>query len=268
MTREDKLPQAGTGHYVALCVFCLAVIFLIQLQAGLVLTNVLGVMAGALALVYRLRLGPMLVVVLVAAAQLWLQIGWGRYVDAGGRRGAMELADVVLCVALLGYVVGHYRLQGIWYHLLPVDVRQRSGAPRRAFPWIRKQTPVLQEKRSPGQITAREIAWLVATLPVWAVVAQLAWALIPQESHSFGLPPRLLQILLVLWLLAVGFWMAGAVLDFWKHRRHDPATAQLYLQDLLWRDTRGEQRRVNRWLAWWKLARKCGKKPDASSAKR
>jgi hypothetical protein len=65
----------------------------------------------------------------------------------------------------------------------------------------------------------------------------------------------LVQILLLLWLLAAGFWVVGSLLTYWKHRCHDPATAQLYLQDLLWRDTRGEQRRVNRWLAWWKLAR-------------
>ena len=112
---------------------------------------------------------------------------------------------------------------------------------------------MLEEKRPAGQITAREIAWLVATLPLWAVAAQLAWALIPRQWYLLGFPATSIQILVVLWLLAVGFAVVRAFLNYWKHRRHDPATAQLYLQDLLWRDTRGEQRRVNRWLAWWKL---------------
>jgi hypothetical protein len=256
MSRQPGLPQVGTNHYVALCAFFLAVIFLCQLRVGLLLPNAFAVMAGALALVYRLRLGPILLVILVAGAQFSLQIGLGGDVGLGRREGAVQLTDAILCAAVLGYVVGHYRLQAIWYHILPTDVRQRSGPARRVFPWIRRQTPIVEEKRPAGQITAGEIAWLAATLPVWAVLAQLAWLLVPQQWNVLGLRPRFLQILLVVWLLAVGFWVAGTLLDFWKHRRHDRATAQLYLQDLLWRDTRGEQRRVNRWLSWWKLARK------------
>jgi hypothetical protein len=254
MSRENGLPHVGTNHYVALCAFFLAVIFLSQLRMGLLLPNAIAVLTGAVALVYRLRLGPILLLLLVAGAQLYLHGRLGA--DLGGREGGMQLTDVVLCAAVLGYVVGHYRLQAIWYHILPTDVRQRSGPPRRAFPWIRRQTPIVEEKRPAHQITAAEIAWLVATLPVWAVVGQLAWLLVPQQWHFLRLDPRFLQILLVSWLLAIGFWIIGALFSFWKQRSHDPATAQLYLQDLLWRDTRGEQRRVNRWLAWWKLARK------------
>jgi hypothetical protein len=259
MNQQDRMPQVGAGHYMALCALFLALIFFVQFQSGLLLTNLFGVMVGALALIYRLRLGPMLLVAMVAVAQLVLRVGLGMDVAPGTQR-SLQLADVVLCVAVLGYVAGHYRLQGVWYHILPTDVRQRSGTPRRRFPWFRRRTPILQEKRPAGQITAREIAWLVGTLPIWAALAQLAWALMPHQWNLLGLPLPLLQMLLATWLLALGFWVAGTLLDFWKSRRHDPATAQLYLQDLLWRDTRGEQRRVNRWLAWWKLARKNGKK--------
>ena len=68
-------PQVGMGHYLVLCAFCLAVILLVQLQAGLLLTNLFGVMIGVLGLAYRLRLAPILVVLLVAAAQLTHPIG-------------------------------------------------------------------------------------------------------------------------------------------------------------------------------------------------
>jgi len=255
MSREDNVPQVGAGHYAALCALFLTLIFLVQLQSGLLLTNLFAAMVGALALIYRLRLGPILLVAMVAVAQIALQIGVGRDVGPSPQR-ALQLSDVILCAAVLGYVACHYRLQGIWYQLLPTDVRQRQSAPRRRFPWLRRKTPVLKEKRSAGQITAREVAWLVATLPVWAALAQLVWALFPQQWTIVGPSTELGRILLALWLLTVGFWVIGTLLDFWKLRRHEPATAQLYLQDLLWRDTRGEQRRVNRWLAWWKLARK------------
>ena len=40
----------------------------------------------------------------------------------------------------------------------------------------------IEEKRAAGAITAKEIAWLVVTLPAWAIVAQLLWGLIPQQS--------------------------------------------------------------------------------------
>jgi hypothetical protein len=253
MSREPPppLPQVGTGHYGALCGLCLAVIFLVQFQQALVLTNLLGVMVGALSLVARMRLGPVLLVIFVAGAQLSLQTARGHL-----RHEAMDPTDVVLCAAVLGFVVSHYRLQAIWYSLLPADPRQRAGKPRRAFPWVWRRAPVVEEKRPAGQITPQEIGWLVATLPLWAVAAQLVWALIPARWEPLGIPARLAQILTALWLLTIGFVLVRALLIFWKHRRHDPAIAQLYLQDLLWRDTRGEQRRVNRWLAWWKLARK------------
>ena len=40
----------------------------------------------------------------------------------------------------------------------------------------------------------------------------------------------------------------------------DEATARLLLQDEVWKETRGEQRRLNRWLTW-----KENRSPSASS---
>jgi hypothetical protein len=247
-------PKVGTGHYLALCGLCLAIIFLVQLQAGALLTNLLGVLVGALCLVTKIRLGPTLLVFFVSVAQLALHMD--SPLGPFRRHRTMELNDVALCAAVLGYVIGHLRLQGIWHQLLPTDTRWRAGTPRRYFPWVRKQVPLVQEKRPAGQVTPQEIAWLVATLPIWAVTAQMVWVLFPSDATVLDIPPRLLQALLAVWLLVVGFYVARTFLKIWKQRCHDPAIAQLFLQDLLWRDTRGEQRRVNRWLAWWKLARK------------
>ncbi len=161
----------------------------------------------------------------------------------------MDLYDVLLCAAVLGYVAGHYRLQSIWHSLLPADSRLRVGPPRAA---LVLETGTALAGEAPGsQITPQEIASLVITLPVWAVLAQVARALLPEHWYALGLPGPLVQILVVLWLLAVAFLVVMSFLNVWKHQHHDAATAQLYLQDLLWRETRGEQRRVNRWLSWW-----------------
>ncbi len=237
--KRAPLPNAGSEHYFVLCGVCLAMIFGVQYQAGLSSYRQIDVLFGALFLVARIRLGPLLFVVLIAGV-----------LDDPFLRGneGLKLTDILLCAAVLGYVACHYRLQGIWYQLLPADARQRTGTPRRVFPWIFKRVPALEEKRSAQNITPQEIAWLVVTLPMWAVVAQLVIALLPQTWFPLGLPTPLLHILLVLWLLALGFLLARAWLGYWKHRSHDAATAQLYLQDLLWSETRLEQRRVNRWL--------------------
>src|ERR1700720_2784138 len=100
---ENTLPQVGPRHYVVLCGLCLAVIFLVQLQMGLLLTNALAVLVGAASLVYWVRLGPMLLVILVGGAQLSRQM-------AGGRGGdqKLDVTDIMLCAALLGYVAGHF----------------------------------------------------------------------------------------------------------------------------------------------------------------
>ncbi len=246
----------STYHYVALCSLCLAVLLLVQLQHGLLLANALCVAVGAMSLVSKMRLGPILLVGFVSGCQLSLQRGFLRPFGMSRAQNTLELIDVLLCAAVLGYVAAHYRLQSIWHSVLPVDPRQRTGTPRRPFPWFRRQAPMLEEKRSAGQITPQEIAWFVLTLPVWAVAAQVARALITHRWEPVGISGRLAEGLRALWLFTVGFFVIQALLNFWKHRRNDPGVAQLYLQDQLWRETRGEQRRVQRWLAWWKLRKK------------
>lgn len=250
MTAPATPPSPDTRHYMALCGFCLAVIFLVQVQAGNIVVNALAVLVGAMALFGKLRAGPILVAVLVAVAQLSRQVLPGMVLDVDRPRSAMKLMDVLLCAAVLGYVAGHYRLQSVWHRLLPMDIRQRFGPPRRDF-WLRKRSPTFKEARPASQITAHEIAWLVICLPIWAVLAQMGLALLPKEMGALGLPVRLMQLLTLLWLLGVGFLVAGTLLAYLKHRGYDAAAAQMYLQDQLWRDTRGEQRRVNRWLSWW-----------------
>ena len=248
---EATAPRPGILHYQILCAFCLAVILLVQLQAGLVLTNYLCIGIGALGLLARLRAAPILLLALVTVAQLSLS----RSAHFAYANRSMEPNDVLLCAAVLGYVACHYRLQSIWYGVLPTDARVREGAQRRGFPWIRRRAPLVHDKRQAGQISARELAWLAATLPVWAVLAQVTNMLIPQEWYLLGFAASFVRILVILWLLVIGFAVVRAFFGYGKQRDREPAAAQMYLQDILWRDTRGEQRRVNRWLAWWRLKR-------------
>src|SRR5436309_672537 len=49
--------------------------------------------------------------------------------------------------------------------------------------------------------------------------------------------------------------MARQLSGCWRRRGMDMPTGQVMLQDELWNETRGEQRRMGRWLAWWKMRR-------------
>ena len=50
--------------------------------------------------------------------------------------------------------------------------------------------------------------------------------------------------------------MTAALLGHWRARQMTAAEGELSLQDTLWRETRREQRRLNRWLAWAELRRR------------
>ena len=120
---------------------------------------------------------------------------------------------------------------------------------------MRSSPSVPTSKRSPGQITPHEIVWLVLALPLWAVFAQAAWALLPRRWEAAGLSPRLVQIVVLVWSLGIGYFLVRAGLRLWRHRQRDAQVARLFLQDALWKETRGEQRTINRWLVWRKLRR-------------
>jgi len=45
----------------------------------------------------------------------------------------------------------------------------------------------------------------------------------------------------------------SAVLAYARQASATPEEALLYLQDQVWRDTRCEQSRINRWLVWARL---------------
>ena len=58
------------------------------------------------------------------------------------------------------------------------------------------------------------------------------------------------HLLLLLWLFAVVLIVLTSLTGYLGALRMTPAESALYLQDQLWRQTRREQARLNRWLAW------------------
>jgi hypothetical protein len=151
----------------------------------------------------------------------------------------------------VGYIVGHYRLQGLLHNVAPLDPRRREGPPRWhffRFYWLPRLAP---QRRSSRGVSPYEVPLLLLTLPAAALTAQLLWAaLTPPWRLANLLPPPLCRFLLLVWFLGVGVLVTAAALQHWKRLRMSADEAALLLQDVLWVETRREQRRINRWLAW------------------
>src|SRR5207244_92074 len=90
------------------------------------------------------------------------------------------------------------------------------------------------------------------TVPAFALAAQFANSLLKQQQF-LDIEPRVNEFVMFVWFLLLGMFLAAHAFRYWQRVQMDRVSALLLLQDLFWHETRGEQRRVQRWLAWKKL---------------
>jgi hypothetical protein len=188
-------------------------------------------LVGAAGLAFRWRSAPLVLLAAVALGQLGPTWYFGLY--PWGRR-ATVLTGLGLCAATLAYVVAQYRLVGLTAGVFPPDPRKRRDKP-----------PPRPGGAAPREVTAALLA--VAAATVGAFFAWEVLALVPVPWH---VPPMHWRLGLLAWVLLGGLGLVAAVLGHLGWRRLSREEAAVYLQDALWHETRGEQRRINRWRAW------------------
>src|SRR5262249_50680176 len=115
---------------------------------------------------------------------------------------------------------------------------------------FRRKSQVVRQRRSARGVTAPEIKRLLWTLPLWAVLAQLLWRVVQGGQGNPGLRAPVWHAVLLAWLLGLTGYVVASVIGYWQRRHMSVEQATLFLQDQLWAETRREQRRLNRWLAW------------------
>jgi hypothetical protein len=236
-------------HYQVICGLSLGGIIMVQTQmlnidaALLLALHAVLVAAAALALLNQARISPALLLIIMAIPYLVEQ--WQANAPGAGfaDRRFFNLADVVVCIAALTYVIGHYRLLGLQGGVLPADRRLQADATSRKMP---------SHVRSEQSLRSSELAALIFTAPSFAVLAQFACRTLKQPRF-LDINPRINEFLLFLWILLAGMFVCAEMFRYWRRRQMDRASALLMLQDMLWHETRGEQRRIQRWLAWRKL---------------
>jgi hypothetical protein len=281
MTEPAAPPDAGVRNYTFLCLLALLVV-LLALMAALPragpLWLLLPVLVGLGGLWLRWSAAPLLFLVLLGLI-VYLYGALRTPAQARWAGGSAPATDLLLGVAALAYVAGHYRLQSLVRFVFPADPRRRAPR-RRASPAGPQRPPArVPRQRSAGLASPGELVWLLLALPAYGLLALVAnrW-LVPARTLNLvgdlsqqGFAERdyyalmSLQTLvaalyrgrLLLWVLGGGVLVVSGLLGYVAWSRASRAEAEVFLQDEVWRETRSEQRTVNGWLVWatWRRGR-------------
>jgi hypothetical protein len=249
--------DSGVNYYMVVCLAALVVVLIILAQRGFGYWSLFPLLVGAVGVATRWGSAPTMLLLTVAVCLNTPS----STLPLSGRRMPLRVSDLLLCGAVLAYVAAHYRYQCLAVNVFPPDPRRRESPQHRktTFLGLRRPPEVVQQRRSPGLVSQWEVGLLVLSLPVWSGLAQVWWNWLPGQWGNPALPAPLWRAMLLVWVLGVGVLAAAAILDYWGRRRLTAEEATLFLQDVLWHETRREQRRLNRWLAWARIRHLRGK---------
>ncbi len=230
----DSWRQPGTFHYVLFCLGGMAAVLLAMLPYRFGGWAVLPIAVGLLGAFTRL--GPVLFAVAVALA-----LNFPPHLPFA-QRVLIRIPELVAAGGVLAYVIGHYRLQVIQVHAF-AEGKKDPGSDQ------------LPRRRNPRWVTSAELGQALLALPTTAILAQVVWALL------VGMHARLRwglvwPFIVAVWIVALGFAVVGGAFAWRRWQQMSVEEATLFLQDQLWQDTRRDQRRVARWLAWAAARRK------------
>jgi hypothetical protein len=252
----------GFSHYLILCLACLALIVLLLRQLGLDTVGWFVVAVGIAGVVWRWRMAP---IVMLAILAVGIKI-----LPDYPSGSTVRIPELLLSGAVLGFVAAHYRLQSLTAHIFPPDPRRREGEPRWqiGFFTLRYRAPVARHRRAPQQVTSREIGQLLLSLPVWAILAQMAWRVFPSSWGNPGMPLPIWRAICFAWIIGLAWFGVASFIDYRWRREMKPEEAGLFLQDIMWRETRREQARIVRWSAWFRLRRRRQEENKTTEAQR
>jgi hypothetical protein len=244
--------------------FCLAALFLLVVclaNRGLDWWCLVPALVGCLTLLTHWSHGPP--VVLLSLVGLMGLSGtysrWSPYsrwnYTVWSRFQTPTLMDIVLCMAILAYVLGHYRLLSLVRNIFPPDPRRRHIDP--------------SQRRSADLVSGWEMALLGLSLPIWTGLGLAIWTsgMIDFSRYSgrrweTASLQDLLRELGLVWAFLALLAAAGIAVSYMQWTTATPEEQLIYLQDQCWRPTRREQGLLNRWLTWARLRVQRKKEPS------
>ena len=149
-------------------------------------------------------------------------------------RSAPLAQHLLLCGSVVFYLLSQYRLTSLRAGILPAEAD--SG-----------DEPV---SRNSDADPTREFGTALMTAAAAAVTAFFLWEITALVRPRWNLQSVDWRLELLVWFAAIVVIGAMSVIGYLSWRRQSGDEALLYLRDEFWRQTRGEQRKINRWLAW------------------
>ena len=204
----------------------LALMFAMQLRDAN-FASLMAVALGVAGLLARWRTAPLALLFAVTAGIT----DW----SGNPRSFGFDLRDTIIAAATLTYLAAQYRLFSLGDNGFPRGKQRKLRRPRPA-----------------ALFNDLELVWLAALVLAPVIVAQFIWASAPALSEPLHLNGPLVLLVVVGVLVGGGGLLTGTVLAYRRWRAASPDEAALVLQDTLWAETRREQRRTARWLAWFR----------------
>ena len=274
---KDAAKEArNSGPVRSYLLFCFAALFCmvpVLLLMDMDLWCILPLVLGALSLITNWRAGPIFVllsltlIISLRARGLdpitCVQLKFLDGLPEGMRPRSTPFLDGLLSVCVLAYLVGHYRLQSLIYHVVPPDPRLQIRA---VVVKGRKPTPtapLLNPRRLPGLLTQWELPLLGVVTLVSALGAEYVWLYLRGLKTPLQMWLGGWQTVTFVWVSACLLLLAWAGFGYYGRHRAKREQSLLYLQDQLWLETRREQGRISRWVAWARVRYQADKEEES-----
>ena len=185
---------------------------------------------------------------------------------------ASPVLDVLLAGAAVAFTAAQYRLVSLTGNIFPVERRRRPRHPLPVTPLPRgergnregasRPVPVPPQKRGASLVDPEELGPLVFAVVLCACFGQFLWLWLGEryaggDLYEFArvqvglnVPDGAWRLFVLVWVFSLVLIPVTGVLAYLGQRRLTPEESALFLQDQLWRQTRREQARISRWLAW------------------
>jgi hypothetical protein len=246
--------------YLVGCMVSLGLLAMAELAHGtpeqILLTPVLLVL-GVLGMFAHFGSAPLMVLLFVGIGEVYVERMPVRYAPGQGQLllGVVHPLDLLLTLSLLAYLISQFRLHALTANLFPRDPRERrEPAPDKPLPYAYRRQ--LAQKRSPQTFVIGEVLSLIFVPILLTAAAVLVWWQLATAPQVFDWPDWISRILILTWSVFGLLLLATGVFAYWRWQTWSTDEALLVLQDMYWRETRREQARQYRWLAW---ARRRGK---------
>jgi hypothetical protein len=228
----ESVVAGATMTYLIIGAAALALVSLGLVQNGADRWALVPALIGTAGLVFHWRTAPLGLLAAVAIGKvlpLWY------YGGVGLPRSGSLVADLVLGAAILCYLIAQYRLLSLTVAVLPADPRDPKSKP---------------PARDPASVPAREAPGTLLIAAAATIGAFFLWELTSLFRSPWSISAAHWRVELLVWILAFGLIGLASVIGYLSWRRQSRNEALLVLRDEFWRQTRGEQRRINRWRAW------------------